>query len=154
MTFDTVLIANRGAIATRIIRTCKRMGLKSVAVYSEADAGSLHVSAADEAVCIGPGPSKDSYLKPDRIIAAAEELTELDSAIGDADHGLGGHALVEKDAVAGAHRVQVNSGLVVPDTGPRGAAIADEVGPCVGLGFGLNQPVLRCHQGEGAVQCR
>ena len=57
MSFETVLIANRGAIATRIIRTCKAMGLRSVAVYSEADAGSLHVSAADEAVCIGPGPA-------------------------------------------------------------------------------------------------
>ena len=69
--FDTVLIANRGAIAARIIRTCKRMGLKSVAVYSEADAGSLHVSAADAAVCIGPGPAGQSYLDVDAIIAAA-----------------------------------------------------------------------------------
>ncbi len=72
MTFDTVLIANRGAIATRIIRTCKRMGLKSVAVYSEADAGSLHVSAADEAVCIGPGPAAQSYLNVEAILAAAK----------------------------------------------------------------------------------
>ncbi|GAA0768688.1 urea carboxylase [Erythromicrobium ramosum] len=72
MTFDTVLIANRGAIATRIIRTCKRMGLKSVAVYSEADAGSLHVSAADEAVCIGPGPAAQSYLNVAAILAAAK----------------------------------------------------------------------------------
>ncbi len=72
MTFDTVLIANRGAIATRIIRTCKRMGLRSVAVYSEADAGSLHVSAADEAVCIGPGPAAQSYLNVEAILAAAK----------------------------------------------------------------------------------
>ena len=57
MSFDTVLIANRGAIATRIIRTARAMGLRTVAVYSDADAGSLHVSAADEAVCIGPGPA-------------------------------------------------------------------------------------------------
>ncbi|UYV15363.1 urea carboxylase [Porphyrobacter sp. ULC335] len=72
MSFDTVLIANRGAIATRIIRTCKRMGLRSVAVYSDADAGSLHVSAADEAVCIGPGPAAQSYLNVEAILAAAK----------------------------------------------------------------------------------
>ena len=72
MSFDTVLIANRGAIATRIIRTAKRMGLKAVAVYSEADAGSLHVSAADEAVCIGPGPAAQSYLNVAAILAAAK----------------------------------------------------------------------------------
>jgi len=72
MSFDTVLIANRGAIATRIIRTAKRMGLRAVAVYSDADAGSLHVSAADEAVCIGPGPAAGSYLNVDAILAAAK----------------------------------------------------------------------------------
>ena len=72
MRFDTVLIANRGAIATRIIRTCKRMGLRSLAVYSDADAGSLHVSAADEAVCIGPGPAAQSYLNVEAILAAAK----------------------------------------------------------------------------------
>ncbi len=67
-----VLIANRGEIALRIIRTCHEMGLKTVAVYSTADRDSLHVRFADEAVCIGPPPSKDSYLRIDRIIAAAE----------------------------------------------------------------------------------
>jgi urea carboxylase len=72
MTFDTVLIANRGAIATRIIRTCKRMELKSVAVYSEADAESLHVGAADMAVCIGPAPAAESYLNVAAILAAAK----------------------------------------------------------------------------------
>ncbi|MDP5102661.1 MAG: urea carboxylase [Erythrobacter sp.] len=72
MSFDTVLVANRGAIATRIIRTLRRMGLRSVAVYSEADAGSLHVSAADEAVCIGAGPAAQSYLNVEAILAAAK----------------------------------------------------------------------------------
>ena len=67
-----VLIANRGEIALRIIRTCHEMGLKTVAVYSTADRDALHVRFADEAVCIGPPPSGESYLRPDRIIAAAE----------------------------------------------------------------------------------
>ncbi|MGR4865887.1 urea carboxylase [Caulobacter sp. LARHSG274] len=70
--FDKVLIANRGAIACRIIRTLKAMGVKSVAVFSDADAGSLHVSLADEAVRIGPAPAADSYLRGDLILAAAQ----------------------------------------------------------------------------------
>ncbi|TNE39614.1 MAG: urea carboxylase [Sphingomonadales bacterium] len=72
MSFDTVLIANRGAIACRIIRTLRRMGLRSVAVYSEADAGSLHVAEADEAVLVGPAPATESYLNVDAILAAAK----------------------------------------------------------------------------------
>lgn len=76
--FKKVLIANRGEIALRIIRTCKEMGVKSVAVYSTADAESLHVKFADEAVCIGPPPSNLSYLKISNIIAAAE-ITNADA---------------------------------------------------------------------------
>ncbi|MCY3594711.1 MAG: acetyl-CoA carboxylase biotin carboxylase subunit [Bacteroidetes bacterium] len=67
-----ILIANRGEIALRVIRACKEMGLESVAVYSKADEDALHVRYADEAVCIGPAVSTESYLKPDRIMAAAE----------------------------------------------------------------------------------
>ena len=63
-----ILIANRGEIALRIIRTCKEMGIKTVAVYSDVDKDSLHVRFADEAVCIGPAPSKESYLNIPRII--------------------------------------------------------------------------------------
>ena len=70
--FKKVLIANRGEIALRIIRVCKQLGIKTVAVYSQADRDSLHVRFADEAVCIGPPPSRESYLKIPRIIAAAE----------------------------------------------------------------------------------
>lgn len=70
--FKKILIANRGEIALRIIRTCKEMGIKTVAVYSTADTDSLHVKFADEAVCIGPPVSRESYLKIPRILAAAE----------------------------------------------------------------------------------
>ncbi|MCC5915036.1 MAG: acetyl-CoA carboxylase biotin carboxylase subunit [Balneolaceae bacterium] len=70
--FKKILIANRGEIALRVIRTCKEMGIKTVAVYSTADENSLHVKFADEAVCIGPPPGKDSYLKIPSILAAAE----------------------------------------------------------------------------------
>jgi len=70
--FKKILIANRGEIALRIIRTCKELGVKTVAVYSEADKHSLHVTFADEAVCIGPALSKDSYLKIPVIISAAQ----------------------------------------------------------------------------------
>ncbi len=76
--FKKVLIANRGEIALRIIRACRELGITSVAVYSEADVDSMHVQLADEAVCIGPGPSAESYLKMDRILAAAE-IAEADA---------------------------------------------------------------------------
>jgi len=76
--FKKILIANRGEIALRVIRTCREMGIKTVAVYSTADAESLHVKFADEAVCIGPPPSNLSYLKISNIIAAAE-ITNADA---------------------------------------------------------------------------
>lgn len=69
--FKKVLIANRGEIAVRIIRSCREMGIESVAVYSTADEGALHTIFADEAICIGPGPADQSYLQADRILAAA-----------------------------------------------------------------------------------
>ncbi len=76
--FKRVLIANRGEIALRIIRACRELGIESVAVYSEADEESLHVQLADEAICIGPGPARDSYLKISNIISAAE-VTDVDA---------------------------------------------------------------------------
>jgi acetyl-CoA carboxylase biotin carboxylase subunit len=76
--FKKVLIANRGEIALRIIRACRELGIGTVAVYSEADRNSLHVRFADEAVCIGPPPSKESYLNIPRLIATAE-VTNADA---------------------------------------------------------------------------
>ena len=76
--FQKILIANRGEIALRIIRTCKEMGIKTVAIYSTADKESLHVKFADEAVCIGPPQSSESYLSIPKIMAAVE-ITNADA---------------------------------------------------------------------------
>ena len=71
--FDKILIANRGEIACRVIKTAKKMGIKTVAVYSDADRDARHVRLADEAVHIGPAPSRESYLRMDRIIEACKK---------------------------------------------------------------------------------
>src|SRR5262245_3944804 len=71
--FKKILIANRGEIACRAIRTAQRMGIKTVAVYSEADVESLHVRLADEAICVGPAPATKSYLNADAVLNAAKQ---------------------------------------------------------------------------------
>jgi len=73
-----ILIANRGEIALRIVRACRELGIRTLAVYSEADEQSLHVQLADEAICIGPAPGSESYLRADRILSAAE-LADVDA---------------------------------------------------------------------------
>ena len=76
--FEKILVANRGEIAVRIMRACRELDIRTVAVYSEVDANSMHVQMADEAICIGPAPSNESYLKRDRIIGAAE-IADVDA---------------------------------------------------------------------------
>lgn len=76
--FEKILVANRGEIAVRIIRACKELNIRTVAVYSEADVNSIHVQMADEAICIGKPPSNESYLRIDRIISAAE-IADVDA---------------------------------------------------------------------------
>jgi acetyl-CoA carboxylase biotin carboxylase subunit len=76
--FEKILVANRGEIAVRIIRACKELNIRTAAVYSEADANSMHVQLADEAICIGKSPSSESYLRIDRIISAAE-IADVDA---------------------------------------------------------------------------
>src|SRR3989338_8347379 len=76
--FSKILVANRGEVAVRVIRACKELGIRTVAVYSEADANSLHVKLADEAVCVGPANSIDSYLNIPAIISAAE-ITDVEA---------------------------------------------------------------------------
>ncbi|KTG01995.1 hypothetical protein cypCar_00015484 [Cyprinus carpio] len=72
-TFDKILIANRGEIACRVIKTCKKMGIKTVAVHSDVDSSAVHVKMADEAVCVGPAPTNKSYLNMDAIMNAIKQ---------------------------------------------------------------------------------
>ena len=76
--FEKVLVANRGEIAVRIIRACKELNIRTVAVYSEADINSMHVQLADEGICIGKAAANESYLRIDRIISAAE-IADVDA---------------------------------------------------------------------------
>jgi len=109
--FDKILIANRGEIALRIIRACKELGIKTLAVYSEADIDSLHVQLADEAICIGKASSQESYLKIDRIISAAE--------IGDVDAIHPGYGFLAENA----HFAEVCESCNIKFIGPKPQSI-------------------------------
>jgi len=109
--FDKILIANRGEIALRIIRACKELGIKTLAVYSTADVDSLHVQVADEAICIGKASSQDSYLKIDRIMSAAE--------IGDVDAIHPGYGFLAENA----HFAEVCESCNIKFIGPKPSAI-------------------------------
>ena len=109
--FDKILIANRGEIALRVIRACKELGVRTLAVYSEADVDSLHVQLADESICIGPAASAESYLKIDRLISAAE--------IGDVDAIHPGYGFLAENA----HFAEVCASCEIKFIGPPPSAI-------------------------------
>src|SRR3954467_12705160 len=109
--FNKVLVANRGEIALRVIRACKELGIKTLAVYSEADVDSLHVQLADEAICIGPPPTSQSYLKIANIISAAE--------IGDVDAIHPGYGFLSENA----HFADVCESCHIKFIGPSADAI-------------------------------
>ncbi len=109
--FEKVLIANRGEIALRVIRACKELGIRTLAVYSEADVDSLHVQLADESICIGPAPSSDSYLRIDRIMSAAE--------VGDVDAIHPGYGFLAENA----HFAEVCESCKIKFIGPSADAM-------------------------------
>ena len=109
--FEKILIANRGEIALRIIRACKELGIRTLAVYSEADVDSLHVQLADEAICIGAAPSSESYLKIDRIMSAAE--------VGDVDAIHPGYGFLAENA----HFAEVCESCKIKFIGPPASAM-------------------------------
>ena len=109
--FEKILIANRGEIALRIIRACKELGIRTLAVYSEADIDSLHVQLADESICIGSAPSSDSYLKIDRIMSAAE--------VGDVDAIHPGYGFLAENA----HFAEVCESCKIKFIGPSAEAM-------------------------------
>ena len=109
--FDKVLIANRGEIALRVIRACRELGIRTLAVYSDADVDSLHVQLADEAICIGKAPSQESYLRIERIIAAAE--------IGDVDAIHPGYGFLAENA----HFSEICESCNIKFIGPKAHAI-------------------------------
>jgi acetyl-CoA carboxylase, biotin carboxylase subunit len=109
--FEKVLIANRGEIALRVIRACKELGIRTLAVYSEADVDSMHVQLADESICIGAPPSSESYLKIDRIMSAAE--------VGDVDAIHPGYGFLAENA----HFAEVCESCTIKFIGPPAAAM-------------------------------
>src|SRR5271166_3012842 len=109
--FEKILVANRGEIAVRIIRACKELNIRTVAIYSEADVNSMHVQMADEAICIGKAPASESYLRIDRIMSAAE--------IGDVDAIHPGYGFLAENA----HFAEVCESCNIKFIGPKPSSI-------------------------------
>ena len=130
--FKKILIANRGEIALRIIRTCREMGIQTVAVFSTADRDSLHVRFADEAVCIGPPPSRQSYLSIPAIISAAEVTGA------DAIHP--GYGLLAENPLF-AEEVE-NAGILFVGPSPDSMRIVGDKGSAKELALNLGIPVI------------
>ena len=114
---EKVVIANRGEIALRILRACKELGIRTVAVYSKADRDLMHVRLADEAVCIGPAPSVDSYLNIPAIISAAEVTDADGKAVRSLLDTVNGYTFTSMAAAEAARRVlagEIRPGFQTP----------------------------------------
>jgi len=138
--FEKVLIANRGEIAVRIIRACKELNIRTVAVYSQVDVDSMHVQMADEAICIGPGPSNESYLRIDRIICAAE--------IADVDAIHPGYGFLSENA----HFADVCENCNIRFIGPSSRAMNALEDKAVSRALARNAGVQTPPGSEGAVE--
>jgi len=138
--FEKILVANRGEIAVRIIRACKELNIRTVAVYSEADKNSIHVHMADEAICIGKAASSDSYLRIDRIISAAE--------IADVDAIHPGYGFLSENA----HFADVCESCNIRFIGPSSRAMSSLQDKAVSRALAKKAGVLPPPGSEGVVQ--
>src|SRR5438034_11782784 len=138
--FEKILIANRGEIAVRIIRACKELNIRTVAIYSEADINSMHVHLADEAICIGKGPSSESYLKIAHIISAAE--------IADVDAIHPGYGFLSENA----HFAEVCESCNIRFIGPNSRAMSSLENKAVSRALAKKAGVAATPGSEGVVE--
>src|SRR5216117_74774 len=138
--FEKVLVANRGEIALRVIRACKELGIRTLAVYSEADVDSLHVQLADESICIGAAASSESYLKIDRIMSAAE--------IADVDAIHPGYGFLSENA----HFAEVCESCNIRFIGPNSRAMSSLENKAVSRALAKKAGVAAPPGSEGVVE--